>query len=449
MSKKEANLTAIVIVQQLDESYWHWEDTSPVKKAREGDCKQLLEEITKKLEENKIKVKECYGIVHNKDKRTIWDEVQMKNVIEDKEIHIHVLLKFEKGASLEKLAVSIGVESQYLQKLKSGRYGYDNSLSYLVHAKEDEKHRYTPKEVVTLLGENYESIYNRRIEVWEKGKAKKEIDKTADIKDWLVLEILKGNITKDNILLSDEYYVVYARYKRLFNEAFDTYYEQKSLKTIENIENGKFKKTIIFISGASGVGKTRFAKEMIHILKLSSLKYTGKVWERCITASTNAFDEYHSQEILFLDDIRGNSLSLVDWLKLLDSFSMSPISARYHNKQAVAKTIIITSPHSPREFFRMVENVGLEDFDQFNRRIDMYVKIDDNFSISYVEKKELTKDDKKEGDYKYNNKKHKYIFTKGEIYEKPVIAQLILKKIITNMNWTKKDYPSADQSKKG
>ena len=35
MSKKEANLTAIVIVQQLDESYWHWDDTSPVKKARE------------------------------------------------------------------------------------------------------------------------------------------------------------------------------------------------------------------------------------------------------------------------------------------------------------------------------------------------------------------------------------------------------------------------------
>ncbi|EGF88385.2 hypothetical protein HMPREF0433_00633 [Gemella sanguinis M325] len=351
MSKKEANLTAIVIVQQLDESYWHWDDTSPVKKAREGDCKQLLEEITKRLEENEIKVKECYGIVHDKDKRTIWDEVQMKNVIEDKEIHIHVLLKFEKGAPLKKLAVSIGVEPQYLQKLKSGRYGYDNSLSYLVHAKEEKKHRYNPKEVITLLGENYESIYNRRIDVWENGKAKKEINNTSDIKDLLVLAILKGNITKDNLLLSDKYYVVYARYKRLFNEAFDTYYEQKSLKSIEDIENGKFKKTIIFISGASGVGKTRFAKEIIHVLKLTSLKYTGKIWERCITASTNAFDEYYSQEILFLDDIRGNSLSLVDWLKLLDPFSISPISARYHNKQAVAKTIIITSPHHPREFF--------------------------------------------------------------------------------------------------
>ena len=448
MSKKEANLTAIVIVQQLDESYWHWDDTSPVKKAREGDCKQLLEEITKRLEENEIKVKECYGIVHDKDKRTIWDEVQMKNVIEDKEIHIHVLLKFEKGAPLKKLAVSIGVEPQYLQKLKSGRYGYDNSLSYLVHAKEEKKHRYNPKEVITLLGENYESIYNRRIDVWENGQAKKDINNTSDIKDLLVLAILKGNITKDNLLLSDKYYVVYARYKRLFNEAFDTYYEQKSLKSIEDIENGKFKKTIIFISGASGVGKTRFAKEIIHVLKLTSLKYTGKIWERCITAATNAFDEYYSQEILFLDDIRGNSLSLVDWLKLLDPFSISPISARYHNKQAVAKTIIITSPHHPREFFRTVENVGLEDFDQFYRRIDMYVKIEDNFSISYVEKKELTKEDKKKEHYKDNNKKYKYIFTKGEIYEKPVIVDKILKKIITNMNWNKKELSEhTDQSK--
>lgn len=448
MSKKEANLTAIVIVQQLYEGYWHWEDTSPVKKAREGDCKQLLEEITNRLEENEIKVKECYGIIHDKDKRTVWDEVQMKNVIEDKEIHIHVLLKFEKGASLEKLAVSIGVEPQYLQKLKSGRYGYDNSLSYLVHAKEDEKHRYTPKEVVTLLGENYESIYNRRIDVWEKGKAKKEIDKTSDIKDWLVLEILKGNITKDNLLLSDEYYIVYARYKRLFNEAFDTYYEQKSLKTIEDIENGKFKKTIIFISGASGVGKTRFAKEIIHFLKFTGLKFTGKIWERCLTASTNAFDEYQAQEILLLDDIRGNSLSLTDWLKLLDPYSMSPISARYHNKQAVAKIIIVTSPHGPYEFFQTVENIGLEDYDQFLRRIDLFIRVDEEYHASTTEKKELTDEEKKSIFYN-SDKQYKYVLTEEQSLKKMKMVNIIVSTVIENMNWTKKDYPSADQSKKG
>lgn len=448
MSKKEANLTAIVIVQQLDESYWHWDDTSPVKKAREGDCKQLLEEITKRLEENEIKVKECYGIIHDKDKRTIWDEVQMKNVIEDKEIHIHVLLKFEKGASLKKLAVSIGVEPQYLQKLKSGRYGYDNSLSYLVHAKEEKKHRYNPKEVVTLLGENYESIYNRRTDAWENGKAKKEINNTSDIKDLLVLEILKGNITKDNLLLSDKYYVVYARYKRLFNEAFDTYNEQKSLKAIEDIENGKFKKTIIFISGASGVGKTRFAKEIIHMLKLTSLKFTGETWQRCLTASTNAFDEYQAQEILLLDDIRGNSLSLTDWLKLLDPFSMSPISARYHNKQAVAKIIIVTSPHGPYEFFKTVENAGSEDFDQFLRRIDLYIRVDRKYHVSTTEKKELTDEDKK--DFFYNSdKQYKYVLTEEKSFEKMQIENNIVSTIMKNMNWTKEDYPSADQSKKG
>lgn len=448
MSKKEANLTAIVIVQQLDESYWHWDNTSPVKKAREGDCKPLLEEIIRKLDENDIQVKECYGIVHDKDKQTIWDEKEMKNVIEDKEKHIHVLLKFEKGASLEKLAISIGVEPQYLQKLKSGRYGYDNSLSYLVHAKEEKKYRYSPKEVVTLFGENYESIYNRRIDVWEKGKAKKEIDQTSDIKDWLVLEILKGNITKDNLLLSDEYYVVYARYKRLFNEAFETYYEQKSLKTIEDIENGKFKKTIIFISGASGAGKTRFAKEIIHFLKFTSLKFTGKTWQRCLTASTNAFDEYQAQEILLLDDIRGNSLSLTDWLKLLDPFSMSPISARYHNKQAVAKIIIVTSPHGPHEFFKTVENAEIEDFDQFLRRIDLYIRVDKEYHVSTIEKKELTDKDKKSMLYN-SNKQYKYVLTEEQSFEKKQIVSIVVTTTMKNMNWTKEDYPSADQSKKG
>ena len=52
----------------------------------------------------------------------------MKNVIEKKTEHIHFLFKFEKGASLNRIAIAVGVEPQYLEKLKSGRYGYDNAL---------------------------------------------------------------------------------------------------------------------------------------------------------------------------------------------------------------------------------------------------------------------------------------------------------------------------------
>lgn len=70
------------------------------------------------------------------------------------------------------------------------------------------------------------------------------------------------------------------------------------------------------------------------------MKY-GQIWDFCVTASTNAFDEYNGQKILFLDDIKGDGLTVSDWLKLLDPYMISPIYARYHNKMGSAKVIII------------------------------------------------------------------------------------------------------------
>ncbi|MTW00440.1 AAA family ATPase, partial [Streptococcus pneumoniae] len=76
-------------------------------------------------------------------------------------------------------------------------------------------------------------------------------------------------------------------------------------------------------------GKTQFAKRLIKLFQKIALNY-GQILDYCVTASTNAFDEYNGQEILFLDDIKGDSLSISDWLKLLDPYMISPISARYH-----------------------------------------------------------------------------------------------------------------------
>lgn len=140
MKKKEANLTAIMLVQQLEDEHWKtWDDITSVKLARDGDIRPLLETVINKLNKANITVKEAYGIKHDKDEVRVWDQKLMKNVIEKKAIHVHFLFKFERGASLNKLALAIGIEPQYLEKLKSGRYGYDNCLAYLVHAKDEQK----------------------------------------------------------------------------------------------------------------------------------------------------------------------------------------------------------------------------------------------------------------------------------------------------------------------
>lgn len=447
MVKKEANLTAIMLVQQLEDTYWEtWEDKTPIKLARDGNCKPLLQVVVDKLNNENISVKEAYGIKHDKDEITVWNQDEMKNVTEKKAEHIHFLFKFEKGASLSKIALAIGVEPQYLEKLKSGRYGYDNCLAYLVHAKDESKFRYSPDEVVTLLGEDYLSVYNRSMETWMKGRATKKAKETALSVDWLIEKILSGEITKSNIMLTDEYYAIYGQHKRKINKAIETSGERKSYKTISELENSEFKKTVIFITAESGIGKTALSKQLIRILQTVAIKFNQN-WDFCVTASTNAFDEYNAQDILFLDDIRGDSLTVSDWLKLLDPYMISPISARYHNKMGAAKVIIITSTKKPISFFESAKgNIG-EDLGQFIRRIDYLLTIDKFFSLSIPMKSKVM--DISSSYPWYEPRHHSYCFSESEQYTKNNALNHLVKTVIRNMQWNKKErITHTDQSTK-
>ena len=448
MTRTQANLTAIMLVQQLDPDFWlGWVDKTPIELSQNGDCRPLLQEVVNRLNKEDIPVAESYGIIHDKDEISVWNQEQMKNVTELKAKHVHFLLKFEKGASIQKIALEIGVEPQYLEKLKSGRYGFENCLAYLVHAKDESKYQYSPDEVVTLLGEDYSSIYNRRMQIWIKGRATKEAKETSLSVDYLLSEVLKGNITKSNILLTDDYYKVYSLHKRKFVEAFDTIAERKGYKAISDIEAGNFKKTVIFIYAKSGQGKTRLAKYLIQLFQAESRK-NGENWESCLTASTNAFDEYNSQEILFLDDIRGDSLTFSDWLKLLDPYTISPISARYHNKVGSAKVIIITSTRTPLEFFKLSKGSAGEDSGQFIRRIDYLLELtDDGYLLSIPLSKALIKI--------RDNPKSKHVFEslpnfsfgKQRKYKRGEAIYRLIKTVKHNMKWEqKKTISDTDQS---
>lgn len=434
-NKKEANLTAIMVVQQLEEEHWLSSDyKTPLQQAKEGDCRPLLEMITQKLEEDNISVKEAYIIKHDKDTVSIWDSEKMQNVIENKTEHIHALLKFEKGASLSKLALSIGIEPQYLEKLKSGRYGYDNCLAYLVHAKDESKYQYKPDEVVTVKGENYTSVYHRCMETWVKGRATKKAKETDLSIDWLIEKILSGEITKSNILLTDDYYDIYGQHKRKVNEALDTAGERKSFRTIAELELGNFKKTVLYINADSGVGKTQYSKKLIKLLQSIANKY-GENWDYCVTASTNAFDEYNGQDILFLDDIKGDSLTVSDWLKLLDPYMISPISARYHNKMGSAKVIIITNTKEPLSFFEQAKGNNGEDLGQFVRRIDYLIQIEDMFMFS-IPVKHTASTSKIEVPW-YEPRHYSFKFSNIGQFDQNHATNILVKQIIRNMQWNK------------
>ena len=435
MAKKEANLTAIMLVQQLEDDFWlSPEYKDPLSQARDGNCRPLLEKVIDNLEKQDIIVKEAYIIKHDKDKISTWHSTKMQNIINNKPEHVHALLRFEKGASLNKIALATKVEPQYLEKLKSGRYGYDNCLAYLVHAKDETKHQYQPEEVITVKGEDYSSIYHRSMESWTKGRATKKAKETNLSIDWLIEKILVGEVTKSNILLTNDYYTIYGQHKRKINEALETAGERKNYQTVFDLEAGKFKKTILFIYADSGVGKTQYSKKLISLLQQIAQRH-GQTWDLCVTASTNAFDEYNGQDILFLDDIKGDSLTVSDWLKLLDPYMISPISARYHNKMGAAKVIIITNTKAPLEFFENAKgNVG-EDLGQFVRRIDYLIKIDGSFHLSIPEKH--TPPTQLFNIPWYEPRQYSHKFSSVGQFNKNTATDKLVKQVIRNMQWNK------------
>lgn len=373
MSKKEAKLSCIMITQQLEPEYWLGWDEDIINGAKEGNLSPLLEEVVNKVSEIAT-VSDAYAIIHDKDVNEIYNlETREIKTVPEKS-HAHILLKFSKGATLISLALQLGIEPQYIEKAKSGRYAFDNFLAYLIHAKDSDKFQYDPNEVTTLHGKNYLDVVTERYKSWKEGKAKKDISKSNTSLDDIYLQILNQQITKQEILSDPKLQILYALNKTKINEAFMTLGEIKSNATKLALENEEFQKSIFFLTGDSGVGKSRFAKTFVK--ELISLANTNNYsWSNVVTAGTNIFDEVNGEEILLLDDVRGDSLTASDWLKLLDPYRISPISARYRNRMGSARVIIITSTKHPLKFFYHTKGNEKEDLSQFIRRIDSLVTL--------------------------------------------------------------------------
>lgn len=390
MARKEADLSCCSIAQALQPEYWEWTEDE-LKAVESNDIAVITAVIKERLENGGCEIAEMYAIIHDKDTRTKWDESVSQYVVEDKADHIHCVVKFvkDKGATLTAIATMVGLEPQFIEKAGKGKYGYDNLLAYLIHIKYPDKYPYEVSEVLTVRGRSYTEIYHERRTDWEKGRAKVQSDKSrADI-DWLETMILGGQVTFSQVMLTDEYFNIYSRNKRRCDDAFDTYGTRRAYRTIQALDNGEFKLSVFFFTGKRGSGKTRMAKKFIaEIIKAS--ERNGDAWRVCSTASSNPMDDYRGEEILFMDDLRGVALSASDWLKLLDPYNTSPASARYHNKVAACRVVVITSTKDPIEFFYYCKQMGggnrSEALDQFMRRIETRVRViqAENFADTQV-----------------------------------------------------------------
>lgn len=377
---QEAPLTMCGITQALDSKVWDWSDAEKQSIINENP-KEIAKNIYNRLAQKGWNITAFYAIVHDSDSYEVWDEGLSQKVIDYKTHHIHCLVKFadnKQDTLLANIANAVGISTNYVEKPKSGRYSFDNMLAYLVHAKHEDKYQYAPSSVITLKGEPYSMIYADRHEDWLKSRVVMKAKKfKADI-DWLVAKILTGEITKQQILLTDEYYNVYALNSRQCDDAFNVYGQRKAYKSLQALKEGKYRLTVLFVKGESGQGKTRFANSLINKTIQDAKDKLNEDWTVYNGATANVLDDYNGDEIIFLDDLRGNCMSASDWLRLLDPYNASPAKARYRNKAVVAsRCIIITATQDPTEYFYYVRQKGdiSEALDQFIRRITACVKV--------------------------------------------------------------------------
>ncbi|RNE64140.1 Rep family protein [Cryobacterium tepidiphilum] len=381
VAKQENNPTSIGLTQYLDPSYWTWaaEDANGAALLQQG-AGAILAYVVQRLEAIGCEVVEAYGIVHDKDEREVWSDTEKTLVVEPKPDHLHAVIKFAsraKSAPLDRLAFGIGVEPQYVEKPGRGRYAFDNMLSYLTHVKYADKHQYASSEVATVRGPDYLGIDAQRRETWLKGRAHVKKKVVAENFEDMRERVLQGEITRDQIMLTDELFDIYSRHQREIDDALSAYGQRRAYRAAAKLRAGEFSTHVVFVHGDAGIGKTRFATDFI-TEAINAANAHGERWQVYRAATGNPLDDWRGEEVLLLDDLRASAMDANDWLLLLDPYNASPAKARYKNKGEVApRLIVITATIEPVEFFYYARQKGNVDeaLDQFIRRLASVVKV--------------------------------------------------------------------------
>jgi len=261
-----------------------------------------------------------------------------------KPAHFHCVLTFSNATTIKSIADCIGVEMQYVEKIRATT---KSARLYLIHRNDPDKYQYSPEDVKASF--DYIS-YVDDCPVKQKRENIAQRIESGEIKQY--------NLWK--YVTIDEYSRNYRYYQKCFE------YRQNKLKGVDrNME-------CIFISGASGTGKTTYAKMI-----------AAQKGYACYISSggKNPLDDYQGEECIILDDTRSSTWNLTDFLKLTDNHTDSLVGCRYYNKSiAECKLLIVTSVKSLDEFYEKATKEDNEPKIQLMRRFKMVIEM----SIEYM-----------------------------------------------------------------
>jgi hypothetical protein len=172
------------------------------------------------------------------------------------------------------------------------------------------------------------------------------------------LEIIEEMI--NNGKTPNEIFDMNISYRKHFENVVNKTYFRKRYKETPFLR----KVQVTWHWGASGTGKSYTAQ------KLHEEHGEDKI--HFVSEYKHGFDNYNGQEILFLDEFRGNKqLSYSSMLSYLHGYKVE-IDARYSNKYALWTEVHITSVYPPEELYDYMiqDNKMIDTYEQIRRRIN-------------------------------------------------------------------------------
>ena len=265
---------------------------------------------------------------------------------DDTRPHYHIYLNFGDSSVDTGLVASwFQIPENFIEKVKGRK---TDMLLYLTHGNESQKHKhqYSTEEVVS----NFDFV-----SMIQQSKI------IGDFEHYTYAQMLQYA----NSLPVSEKAGVYAKLKKLWE-----------LHCSCITMNPDRRLDVMFITGKAGTGKTYYAKKL-----LTSMGFDFSV----SSSSNDPFQDYLGQNALILDDLRDNSFSFQDFLKITDNDTQSSISSRFHNKVFLGKVIVVTSSVPLKFWYQDLRYSKLEELQQLYRRITCYVEVKETEVIVYDE----------------------------------------------------------------
>lgn len=168
---------------------------------------------------------------------------------------------------------------------------------------------------------------------------------------------------------------------------------------------------VVVHCGVAGSGKTNMLTKMDE-----ERVYIG------VDYSSALFDDYEGEEILFLDEFRGQ-IAYNQLLIILDGYKM-PVHARYYNKYSLWDSVHITSV-IPMEDWYNNDNIR-DTFEQLKRRVSYitYHFITDSNNVFIADKTEYKKNHDESGIRYYEYTIHAEQYTTYEDLEREALASV-------------------------